>query len=176
MNPARLALILLLLTAACRHAPPTPALLSAKEREARVDALLTPLAEKLIQTTGNRTVAMTPFRKEKADFEPRVSIYILPRLRDQLVKARVTVITREDLDRVLKEHELQSSDLIDRGTAVKLGQISGAQALVAGTVRDLNPRVYRLEIKLLDLTTATILLTETVDIPRELLPIAYGGI
>jgi len=45
-----------------------------------------------------------------------------------------TVVSREDLARVLSEQRLQSSGLIDSKKAVKIGELLGAQAIISGAV------------------------------------------
>jgi len=44
------------------------------------------------------------------------------------------VISRDDLEKVIEEQKFQNSGLVDDKTAVKLGEIVGAQALISGRV------------------------------------------
>jgi len=45
-----------------------------------------------------------------------------------------TVINRSDFKKVIKEQKLQNSGLVDASTAVEVGEILGAQAIISGSV------------------------------------------
>ncbi|MHC4944490.1 MAG: CsgG/HfaB family protein [Planctomycetota bacterium] len=171
-----LLLIVLFVAPACRQSEPAPAPMTDKEREVRVAELMEPVIEGLKTAIEERSAGITPFRKEGADYEPRVSRYLIPFILDRLVQEGTTVIERRDLEEVVKELELQLSDLVDEETTVEVGNISGVELLILGTVKDLTRSTYRIELKVVDLETAKILLTKQVDIPRNLLPIKYGGL
>ncbi len=145
------------------------------QREAQVDALLLPVARKLKSVAGETKIGFGQFLKDGRDFEPAVSRYAIARLTHLLVADGVSVIERRDLDKIIAELKFQLSDLVDGNTRVKIGEISGIDALVLGTVQDLSLTVYRIDIKLEDMETARILMTESVDLNRKFLPIKYGG-
>jgi hypothetical protein len=92
-------LVFLLLLPACASTDEQPQPLTAEEREAKVDALLEPAAVRLKTTIGDRRAGVTRFVKEGADFEPRVSQYIVPRLTDRLVEAGAAMVERRELDK-----------------------------------------------------------------------------
>lgn len=46
-----------------------------------------------------------------------------------------TMVSRGDINEVIKEQKLQNSGLIDTGEIVEVGNLIGAQALISGTVR-----------------------------------------
>ncbi len=50
------------------------------------------------------------------------------------------VVERDALDRVLAEQNLQQSGRVDPATAVRVGQVLGAEAIVVGTVTRLGSR------------------------------------
>ncbi|MFH1999867.1 MAG: hypothetical protein ABIK28_09310 [Planctomycetota bacterium] len=170
-------LILLCLTFACRTASPVPGEepLTDAMREARIDALLDPVIVGLKQAIQDRKAGMASFTKEGQDYEPTVSRYLVPRIIDRLVRDGVIVIERRDLDKVVREIEQQMSDMMDESTCVEPGLISGVDLLVLGTVQDRSLGVYRIGIKVLDLETATIRWTGHADLPREFLPVKFGG-
>ncbi|MBU0754117.1 MAG: CsgG/HfaB family protein [Planctomycetes bacterium] len=171
-------LMLLLFVGACQAPPSTPAPgpLTDQEREALVIEKFQPVIDHLKTAINDKNAGITPFTKEGNEYEPRVSRYLVPLLIDRLVREGIALIERRDLDEVVTELERQMSDLIDEGTTVEVGMISGVELLVLGRVKDLTRTVYRIEIKLVDLETAKIVLAESIDLPRELLPIKFGGV
>lgn len=76
-----------------------------------------------------------------------------------------SVVERLQLKAILREHQLNVTGLIDPGTARKLGQIAGVDALVTGTITPFSDSV-RLTVKALDLSTARALGVSTIDLPR----------
>jgi len=171
---------LLCLSFACETLPPDPVdpvepAMTDAEREARIDALLDPVMLGLKETIGAKKAGMASFTKVGVDYEPRVSKYLVPRFIDRLVRDGVTLIERRDLDKVVREIEQQMSDLVDESTTVEAGLISGVDLLVLGTVQDQSLEVYRIGIKVLDVETAKIIWTKHADLPREFLPVKFGG-
>jgi TolB-like protein len=75
------------------------------------------------------------------------------------------VIDRTNLKIILQEHKLASTGIIDPQTARKLGEITGVQALVAGTITPFG-ETLRVSVKLLDSETAEIIAALTTDMPR----------
>lgn len=68
---------------------------------------------------------------------------------------KFTVVDRANLKKILAEHKLTASGLVDPENAKKLGQFSGVDALILGTIVSMPPN-----IKL----TAKIITTDTADI------------
>ena len=100
---------------------------------------------------------------------------MISRLTNLLVADGASVIERRDLDKIIAELKFQLSDLVDESTRVAIGEISGIDALVLGTVKDLSLSVYRIDIKLEEMETARILMTASVDVNRKYLPVKFGG-
>ena len=75
------------------------------------------------------------------------------------------VIERIHLIKILEEHKLSLSGIIDLKTAQKIGEISGIEALVTGTITSLGENV-RLSVKLLDTRTAKIISSTRGHIPK----------
>jgi len=49
-------------------------------------------------------------------------------------KKYFTIVSRNDLDTIMKEQKLQSSGLVDEDSSVKVGELVGAQAIISGNV------------------------------------------
>jgi len=75
------------------------------------------------------------------------------------------VIERTHLKNIIKEHKLSLSGIIDLKTAQKIGEISGIEALVTGTITSFGESV-RLSVKLLDTRTAKIINSARGSIPK----------
>lgn len=183
MKYTMLSMFLILVGLGCagpsQEAPKNPAPgateMTEAEREAQIDALLLPVAQKLKSLAGENKIGFGQFLKDGRDFEPALSRYVISRLTNLLVADGASVIERRDLDKIIAELKFQLSDLVDESTRVAIGEISGIDALVLGTVKDLSLSVYRIDIKLEEMETARILMTASVDVNRKYLPVKFGG-
>ncbi len=77
-----------------------------------------------------------------------------------------TVIERQLLNKIIAEQQLSLSGLIDNQDAVSLGKVSGAQALVTGTVTDLGERV-KINARLISTETGKIFSAASTIIPKD---------
>lgn len=89
------------------------------------------------------------------------------------------VVDRTHLKAIIQEHKLSSTGLIDPQTAIKLGQITGVEALVTGTITPFGDSV-RLSVKVLDTKSAKLVGACSTDIAKtkaieELLGSSVGG-
>jgi TolB-like protein len=75
------------------------------------------------------------------------------------------VVDRNHLKSLLQEYKLSMSGLIDLKTTQKIGQISGTDALVTGTVTLFESSI-RLGVKVLDTKTAKIITAATINIAK----------
>lgn len=73
------------------------------------------------------------------------------------------VVDRTHLKTLLDEYQLNSTGLIDPETALKLGKFAGVNALVTGTISSFDGGI-RMEIKVLELETATIVTSSVIDV------------
>src|SRR5262249_17995670 len=78
----------------------------------------------------------------------------------------VRVVERERLRAVLDEQGLSASGLVSAPTAAKLGQLLGAERMIYGSFVELATTL-RIEARLADTKTASILRAETVQGPIE---------
>jgi TolB-like protein len=76
------------------------------------------------------------------------------------------VIERQLLNKVLEEHKLTSTGLIDESSAKELGKILGVDAIASGTITDLTNSV-KLNSRLFSTETGAIFSVASVDIPKD---------
>jgi TolB-like protein len=74
------------------------------------------------------------------------------------------VIDRAHLKAIIAEYKLGSSGLINPATVQKIGQITGADALLTGSMTPFSERV-RVAVKVLATDTANIITADDVDLP-----------
>lgn len=72
------------------------------------------------------------------------------------LSSRFRMVERKDIQKLLKEMEIQMSGLTDQKNASKIGKIMGAQTLIVGTLYK-KEKYYELFIKLLRVETAEII-------------------
>lgn len=88
-------------------------------------------------TKGQYSIAVLPFStsSKRQDVAMRLqghAITALTELNDPFIK----VVDRENLERILQEQRLGLSGVIDERTAVQVGNLMGAKAVLIGTVAD----------------------------------------
>lgn len=97
-------------------------------------------ASTLLQQTvakGQFSVAILPFTaaEKAASVRPKVQAHAITALtstKDPFLK----VVDRENIDRILEEQRLSLSGVVDEQTAVRVGNLIGAQAVLMGEVVD----------------------------------------
>jgi tetratricopeptide (TPR) repeat protein len=88
-------------------------------------------------TKGQYTIAVLPFTSatKRTDITSRVQAHAMTALvetKDPFLK----VVDRENIDRILEEQRLGLSGVVDEQTAVRVGNLIGAQAVLMGNVID----------------------------------------
>ena len=124
-----------------------------------MDKELTALTEKLgakIKAVGKKKITVLDF----ADLDGNTTDlgkYVAEQLTVEFVSEDrgFTVVDRANLKKLLEEHKLTASGLVNPENAKKLGSFSGVDALILGTIVPMTPN-----IKL----TAKIIATDTADI------------
>lgn len=84
---------------------------------------------------GQYTVAVLPFTGGKQDQAARMNAYATTAMtstNDPFLR----VVDRENMDRILEEQRLGLSGVVDEQTAVQVGNLMGAQAVLMGSVID----------------------------------------
>src|SRR5439155_19405416 len=130
-----------------------------------IPAVATTLASDIAAST-KRSVAVVDFTDLQGNVT-ELGRFVAEELELGLVTAKksFSLVDRTHLRVILQENKLSSSGLIDPATARKLGQITGVEALVTGTITPFGDSM-RLVIKVLDTETARILAASSTDIAK----------
>jgi hypothetical protein len=92
-------------------------------------------------TKGTYTIALLPFENASgvAGLDAKVSAYTLEAM-TSIKDPFLRVVDRDNMQAILQEQKLQLSGVIDDKTAVVVGELVGAQALLTGTVLSFNEK------------------------------------
>lgn len=107
---------------------------------------------KSTQVGSRLAVAVLPFESDKPglQFKEVISNEMI----NQLVGLqRFRVIERSAMEKIVAEQKVQASGVVDDRSAVKLGKIAGADALVIGSISVMNGKV-KVSARLVDVETA----------------------
>ncbi|MCK4827900.1 hypothetical protein KA005_69870, partial [bacterium] len=76
--------------------------------------------------------------------------------------AAFNVIERQQLEKVLDEFELSQSGIIDTSTAKEIGQLTGVEAIVTGTVSQMGNN-QRVDARVIDISTGRVVIAERTN-------------
>jgi len=79
-----------------------------------------------------KNIAISSFKNDKYGLSGKIESQIAKYKLDQ--KRYFTVVSRKDLDKIMAEQRLQSSELMDETTSTRVGKLIGAQALINGEI------------------------------------------
>lgn len=134
-------------------------------------AKLSALAESLIKGyelkagVGKAALAVFPFSCEEKLRRQRVGFAVSELMSHRFVaNANFTVVERGDLNKLLTEQKLQSSGATDSATAVKLGQMLGASALLMGNLNKVDG-LYQVNARIVDVQTGEIVASGYTELP-----------
>lgn len=90
---------------------------------------------------GTYTIALLPFENatNSTGLDAKVSAYTLEAL-TSINDPFLRIVDREHIQAILQEQKLQLSGVVDDATAVSVGQLVGAQAILTGTVLNYNTK------------------------------------
>jgi|GEM_PF-523284 len=81
---------------------------------------------------SKKKVAVTDFRKDSVGLSGKIEAEIAKQELDK--KRYFTVLSRNDMAKVINEQKLQSSEMMDEATSSKVGKLIGAQAIIGGEI------------------------------------------
>lgn len=127
-----------------------------------------PPAVRLAQTTAITLKPRVAVMEFRAINVPSVlSAATAETLRSALIQLqRITVIEREQIEQVLREQQFNRSGLVEGNSAVELGRLLGANAIVVGSVTRFG-ETYLINARALDATTGEALAASQVTTTRE---------
>jgi len=129
------------------------------------------------QVGSRLAVAVLPFDSDKqsAQYKNAVTNEMI----NELVRLRrFKVIERSAIDKIVSEQKMQASGFVDDKSAVTLGKIAGADALVIGTVT-ITGGVIKISARLVDVETAETLIAEDAiaeNISQEAIDAAIANV
>lgn len=107
---------------------------------------------------------------------PESGKYLSSMLREKiLLKSLYQIVERNEIEKILSEHSIQLTGLVDSGTAVKIGNFAGADAVIVGEVfraekfSRMGPHCWSLTatIRMIDVQTGSILWVANINRGRE---------
>jgi TolB-like protein len=134
--------------------------ISAQSQVSDIDTELSNLADKLaiqIKDQGKKKVAVIDFTDLQGGTGGELGKYVAEQLTVDLVMDRkdFSVLDRANLKKILDEHKLTATGLVDPDNAKKLGQFAGVDAIILGTIVPKSQTVG---------VTAKIIMTDTAEI------------
>lgn len=99
------------------------------------------------------------------DKESDLGLFLADQVSAGLVQKKCTVVDRRNIARILAEHNLTMSGLVDPENAKKLGEFAGLDAIVIGTITPLSGTI-RVTVKVLATDSAKLLAAASADIPK----------
>ncbi len=118
------------------------------------------------QLLKNPKVAIIPFSyvdKRKSDG----GAIVVERLTTRIVKLKkFQVIERQLLENVLQELHLETTGVVDAETTRQLGKVLGVDAIVAGTLLDVENGMVELNARVIKTETAEVIGTASVEIEK----------
>jgi len=133
---------------------------------------LSVLAESLIKgyeskAEGKATLAVFPFTCEEKLQKQRVGFAVSELMSHRFVAhPNFTVVERGEINRLLSEQKLQSSGVTDSATAVKLGQMAGANALLMGNLNKVDG-LYQVNARIVNAETGEIVASGYTELPVD---------
>ena len=79
-----------------------------------------------------KKVSVAPFKNDRIGLSTKIEANLAKHRLDN--KKYFTIVSRSDFDRIIREQKIQNSGLIDESTAVEVGNLIGAEAIISGNV------------------------------------------
>lgn len=128
--------------------------------------------------TASKTVTVVRKIQKVHEIGSRMSLALMPLMikggvsmasdivYDNLIDAfinqnRFNIVTRSDLEIVLKEQKLSQTDLVDKNTAIRVGKLVAAEGILMGTVRETTDSI-EIYVRLVNTETSTLLESKDV--------------
>ncbi len=135
------------------------------EMDSRLDDLVNRVIDRLA-AQKNAKVAVLAFSDPDGSVSP-LGRFIAEELNSRLVRSnKVRVVEQRLLDRAVKGRKAGAPGMVDQRTAKTIGRLSGADAVLIGTVLPLETTV-RIDARLIATETGTVSAAASTTIPRD---------
>lgn len=136
-------------------------------------AKLSTLANSLIKdyqaktAASKTTLAAFPFSCDEKLSKQRVGFAVSELMSHRFVaEPGFTVVERGEINRLLAEQKLQASGVTDSATAVKLGQMAGANVLLMGNISKVDG-LYQVNARMVSVGTGEVLVSGYAELPVD---------
>ncbi|MDD2805550.1 MAG: CsgG/HfaB family protein [Elusimicrobiales bacterium] len=143
--------------------------LYAGQASSRLSALAGSLIKDYQAKTGasKTTLAAFPFSCEEKLSKQRVGFAAAELISHRFVaEPGFTVVERGEINRLLSEQKLQASGATDSATAVKLGRVLGAGALLLGNINKVDG-VYQVNARIVNAETSEVVVSGYAELPVD---------
>ncbi len=133
-----------------------------------LDIQLDTIAVKIINTlqNENQLVAITEFTDVKGSVS-ELGLYIAEELTTKLYqKSKLEIVERQMFKKILKEQNLGLTGYIDEQTAVSIGNILGADAIVTGTITVIGKDI-RINARVISAKTGKVLSAASASVIKD---------
>ena len=103
------------------------------------------------RAANTKMIAVTSFNNDRVGLSGKIEAILAKQKVDN--KRFFTLMSRSDLNKIIAEQKVQNSGLMETSTAVEVGRLMGAQALISGDVGKLSlqdTRYYETRVKCSD--------------------------
>ncbi|WP_178843887.1 hypothetical protein [uncultured Treponema sp.] len=129
----------------------------------KIDSVLSSVADDVSLRCNSKTIlCILDFNSPSKD----LSEYIQTELTSQVTENGMKVVTRSNMNKVDTELDYQLSGFISDETALSICNRLGANAIVFGQIKELDNK-YNLQVRLLDVETASYILFKTYVFSRS---------
>jgi TolB-like protein len=129
----------------------------------RLDEITDKIAE-AINKANLKAVTVAEFT-EPRDKQSDLGAFFADQLSAGLVQGQCSVVDCQHVVKILAEHKVSMSGLVDPETAKKLGQFAGVDAIVIGTITPLGTTI-RLTVEVISTESARFLAAASRDLPK----------
>jgi TolB-like protein len=135
--------------------------------EEAFDSPLAKITDQIATAVNNANLkAVTvPGFTDLHDNESDLGLFLADQVSAGLVQKKCAVVDRRNIAKILAEHQLTTSGLVDPENAKKLGQFAGVDAIVIGTIIPLSGTI-RVTVRVLATDSARVLAATSADIPK----------
>jgi len=106
------------------------------------------------------SLSILPFEYDIQDFSDSL-VFQTNLIGSMVDQNRFRIVERDKLDHILREHQLSSTDLVDKQTALRVGKLIAAKSILTGNIVKTR-NGYEIVGRLVDTETSEILATEDV--------------